>query len=69
MSWDDLSRHLVEDPVKAARKASHMLLGCLVSKRIQYRSAVSEAIRAAWSFAHDMQIHEVGPKKYFFSFF
>lgn len=68
LSWDDLSCQLVEDPAKAARKSKSLLVGFLVSVRVQHKPAMKEAIRAAWRFAVDLRIADVGPYKFSFVF-
>lgn len=61
LTWNDLSRQLEVDPVKAKQKALISLVGRLVSKKQQYKPAIREAIYYAWKFAYNFHIKDVDP--------
>lgn len=68
LSWEDVSRHLVIDPVKVEQKVLISLVGRLAFKKILYKPALLEAIRSAWHFAYDLKIKAGGPNTFIFHF-
>lgn len=68
LSWDHVSRQLEVDPDIAEQKALISLVGCLASKKIQFRPAVHESIRSVWKFAFELSIKDDGLNTFLFHF-
>lgn len=56
------------DPDKASRQSRFSLVACLISRKIIFKPAVHSAILAAWRFALNLRIKDVGPNRFLVTF-
>lgn len=68
LSWDHVSHQLEVDLDIAEHKALISLVGCLASKKIQFKPAVHEAIQSVWKFTFELSIKDASLNTFLFHF-